>query len=378
MNTVATRPRDRRRAKEIARPALVYSAWTLVATRLGYLVCAFGVNWVIATLKTDLRPGFFDVWLKWDAIVYLLIAQHGYSSPLTEPHATAFFPLLPLMLRLLLAAGFAGVVAELLIAAFGCLVAFWYLYRLAEEELGNGSGRRAVLYLALFPSAVFLVPGYTEPLFLAGAIAAFYYARRGAWGAVGLPAAVAVASRFEGVFLLTGVVAEFGVQFLRRGTRARPPVGAAILSFVAALVPLAGYCAFLYRVRGDPFYFVVDERLGWDRRFVGPLQTLINSSHHGGFALELSAAVIGLVFTGWLLVRREWGYAVFVGATMSALLTSGYYLSIPRLLVTFFPIMLLLADWTAASPRRHIAVLSAMIPLALTATFAYTHGWGFY
>ena len=57
----------------------------------------------------------------------------------------------------------AGIVVSLAAA----LVAFVLLHRLAEERLGADGARRAVLYLAVFPMALFLQAVYSESLFLA-------------------------------------------------------------------------------------------------------------------------------------------------------------------------------------------------------------------
>ena len=53
------------------------------------------------------------------------------------------------------------------------------LERVAEERLGADGGRRAVLYLALFPTALFLQAVYSESLFLFLSLAAFVLAERG-------------------------------------------------------------------------------------------------------------------------------------------------------------------------------------------------------
>ena len=46
------------------------------------------------------------------------------------------------------------------------LGSFVLLYRLAEERLGAEGARRTVLYLALFPMALFLQAVYSESLYL--------------------------------------------------------------------------------------------------------------------------------------------------------------------------------------------------------------------
>jgi len=114
-----------------------------------------------------------DVWARWDSGWFLRIAQDGYA---TESSA-AFFPLYPTLAgglgRVLLGHYvLAGVVVSLA-AAFG---AFVLLHRLAEDRLGAEGARRTVLYLALFPTALFLQAVYSESLFLVLALAAFLLA----------------------------------------------------------------------------------------------------------------------------------------------------------------------------------------------------------
>ena len=96
-----------------------------------------------------------DVWARWDSVFFLRIAEHGYES-LTRS-ATAFFPLYPA------AVGVLGrvllghyVLAGILVSLAAGLAAFVLLHRLAEPRLGAEGARRAVLYLAVFPMALFL------------------------------------------------------------------------------------------------------------------------------------------------------------------------------------------------------------------------------
>lgn len=349
------------------------AAKVLLWSRAVFFGVAYAANWVIALFAGGPRPQGLTMWVQWDAIDFLLVARHGYTSPLTFPHATAFFPALPLLLRSLMAAGLGGSVAGLVLSALACLVAFAYLWRLAEEEMGPGAGRTALWFLAFFPTAVFLVPGYTEPLFLAGAIPAFYYGRRRRWRYVALPAACAVAARFVGVFLLVALA----VEAARSGLHARR-LAAACVALLVGFLPLAAYGLFLNQARGDFAYYFTDQRLGWQHVFTTPWQTLANTTLHPGAPLELTAMAIGLAFVVWAVLRREWGYAAFMAGPLVSLLLSGYLLSTPRTLLVSFPFVLFLTD-----KLRHNAPLTR-ISLALSGTgalagaVAFTHGWGFY
>ena len=365
-------------------------AWTdslliVLSVRILLLVVAFGAAWMLAPGTGPLGEGFFDIWVRWDARHFLEVAEFGYTDARTDPHAAAFFPLYPLLIRLLGAAGLPLSVAGMLISAGATVVASAYLYALAEEELGEGAGRRAALYLVLFPTAVFLIAPYSEALFLAGAVPAFYYARRGQWFQAALPAAVAVGSRAAGLFLLFGLA----LEVLRRGDFRRAVLARAGIALGAAALPALAYGGYLFAVKGDALYFLVDQREGWFRDFVGPVQSFMNTwnltSSEGSptnwiftWRMEIVAAAVGVGLVVWALAKREWGYAGFMGSLMAALLTSTWYFSIPRMLLTMFPAVLVLAAFTGRHPIRHELAVAVMAPVAALGVVVFTRGAWFY
>src|SRR4029078_12147222 len=101
-----------------------------------------------------------DVWARWDSVWFLRIAEHGYGS--AKGGAAPFSPLYPAMVALLGRVLFGHyVLAGILVSLAASLAAFLLLYRLAEEGLGADGARRAVLYLAVFPFALFLQAVYS-------------------------------------------------------------------------------------------------------------------------------------------------------------------------------------------------------------------------
>ena len=70
------------------------------------------------------------------------------------------------------------VLAGIVVSLAAALGSFLLLYRLAEERLGADGARRAVLYLALSPMALFLQAVYSESLYLLLTLAAFVLAER--------------------------------------------------------------------------------------------------------------------------------------------------------------------------------------------------------
>ena len=356
----------------------------VVATRIVFFAIAYAASYYLSP-DTEGPPGggVFGIWVQWDAFRFLTTAEHGYTSPAATPNATAFFPLFPLAVRLFTSVGLDPALAGVLVSAVASWVALAYLYRLAERD-EPGTGSRAMLYLALFPTALFLIAPYSESLFLAGAIAAFFYARTERWHLVGIPAAIAMGSRFAGVFLIAGLA----VEFLRQRDFSAKRVANVTVSLVIGLVPLLAYAAYLAQIKGDPLYFFVDQREGWGRTLTSPLAALSTSfdrlqvENSGNlmmvYRLEIIGAAVGVAFVAWALAKREWGYAAFMGLTLGALLVSYEYMSIPRILLTFFPVILFAAQATRRDPAAHEVYLASTTALMTMGVLIYTRGgWYF-
>jgi hypothetical protein len=364
------------------------SAWrtaliVVAVTHLAFIALAWAGSYFFASGEGIPSEGVADIWRRWDTEHYIDIAEFGYDSPETHQYGEAFFPLYPLAIRAFTTIGLNPVFAGMLISAAASVVALAYLYKLAEEDLFPGAGRRAVLLFALFPTAVFLTAAYSEALFLAGAIPAFYYARRGRWSLVGLPAAIAMGTRIAGAFVLLGVA----VEFIRQRDFDRKKVLLAAGAGAIALLPLLGYMAYLWAANDDPFYFFTAQSEGWDRVLTDPRdafgatwRTFYDDYPPNwliAWRVEIAAAIAGLFFTGWAFARREYGYGVYMGTLMIPLLVSRWYLSIPRMLLSMFPIALLLASVTR-NHRRYELVLATFAVFAALGVLVFTSGRWFF
>ena len=133
---------------------------------------------------------------RWDAVWYLSVADSGYEG--ADSPRTAFFPLYPLLSRAVGELG-GGSQAAVLLASFAVslaalFVALALLHRLTALELGRRAAGPAVLLLCAFPASLFLGAPYSESLFLAASIGAFYAARTGHWAWAGVPPAAAASA----------------------------------------------------------------------------------------------------------------------------------------------------------------------------------------
>lgn len=370
-----------RRPRESLRPWF-YALSVVVAVRVLFIAVAWAASWFSIGGSGFKGGGVLDIWNQWDAANFLRIAQDGY----TDPNTAAYFPLFPKMIAGISALGIKPVAAGMLINSVACVVAFAYLFKLADRDAGRGAGRRAVLYLALAPLGVFLVAPYTEAVFLAGAIPAFYYAREGRWHLAGVFAAIATGARFAGLFVIAGIA----VEFLRRREFSRAKIMQLLLALGTGLAPFAFYMLFLDRISGNPWLFVEAQRRGWGRGFVGPVDALVNTWHAAfdradyptnwimAWRIEIIFAFIGLGLIVWAAVRKEWGYATYMAGLHAVMITNSWYYSVPRAVLTFFPAAILLASYTGRKPQRHEPLLIAFSVMATAGVVTYTRGGWFF
>jgi hypothetical protein len=376
-------PRSRRRRlTSLDRSALKLWLLTRVTT---FLLVSAGA-WLFSRNEGAVRPEpYLDRWLRWDAIHYATIAEFGYGGdPATGPQVPleAFFPGLPLLLRALHAVGINVTVAGLLVSFVAGAVAVVALARLAARESGEPAvGSRAVLFLLLAPSAVFLAAGYTEAVFLAFALSAWLAARRGSWAAAGLLGAGAASIRVTGVFLAVALAVEFlTARDGRRRWTALPWLAVPVL-------PVLAYMAYLQRRTGDWLAWLHAQEQGWYRSFTWPwdaLRTTWEAAFGGvqtvGFAwmfgAELVAVAVGLALTGWLLRGRRWGEATYVGLQVAAFTSSSWFFSVPRATLLWWPLWIGLAAWSLRRSWVLSAYLALVAPFMVVFTLLYSlHRW---
>jgi Gpi18-like mannosyltransferase len=123
---------------------------------------------------------------KWDSYYYLQIAEHDYGKVKTA--LPVFFPLFPYSVRTVSAALHLGpLAAGYAINTVASFFAMLFMYLLAFEFFRDRrAALQALLLFAFFPFSYFMSAFYTEALFCALSLGAFYFARRRIWGSPGV------------------------------------------------------------------------------------------------------------------------------------------------------------------------------------------------
>jgi hypothetical protein len=363
---VVTRTQEDRLLGGVDRPAL--GVW--LGTRLGVLAVSLTV--AVFWSYGDLKDSFLGRWTQWDVDLFIEIAKYGYRGDPAQPldgGLPAFFPGLPLLIRAVHYVVPSWQLSALLISLVAGTVAMVALARLG----GVGTGPKAVLALLLSPYAVFLFAGYSETLFLAFALPAWLLARQRRWEPAMLCAAGAACVRVTGLFLAVALIVEFLLADRRWRT---------VPWLFAPFVPVAAYTVYQWRRTGDWLAWQHAQQEGWGRSLAWPWEAFRttwqaafgpHNEFTGAFRVELVAAVAGVALTGWLLLRRRWPEAVYVGLPLASLLTSAFYLSIGRATLLWWPL------WLAVGSLRrpaYVVLMLIFVPLLVEEIVLYTSGSG--
>jgi hypothetical protein len=315
------------------------------------LRASHGVWWAYSSHHRSL-----DIWGAWDTEWYLDIAQHGYSQ-ITNALGQAnyaFFPLYPVVMRILGTIVGDNFIAGVIISNASLLGACILLYKLVAQDSDQATALKSVTYCLVFPTAFLLSAVLTESLFLMLMIGCFYYAKKRQWGYVGILGFFLSLTRDLGVVAVLPLLAEYLGSHHWDLRKIKADVWYLVLLPCGFLV-FAGY---LYFLTGDwlalphlhaRWYSSVPLEVG------GPAVNPIPSSLAAGarlfgasfmlvslVLLTVSRKQIGLPY--WTMGMYSIVIPLFLGPTS--------LVSMPRFIVTIFPLYVIMAKLSSTSPYR--------------------------
>ncbi|MGQ9871700.1 mannosyltransferase family protein [Leptodesmis sp.] len=257
-------------------------------------------EWTWDARPHDFIPGYvpkpgWEAFSHWDGKWYRTIVTEGYEYVQDGgQHSIAFFPLFPLLIRVVMTLGLPFEVAAVLVNNLAFLGAMSLLYFWAKESQGTSVARWATAVLAWCPSSLFCTVVYSEGLFLlitTAALRAFdhnQYKQAAMWGAL------ASATRVPGITL-------FPAFLFTAWKERRPP--AAYTAAVASSGGLLLFCSYAAIAFGDPLAFVNTQQ-GWQDYHQSWIATLRAALTFQQKELLLVLALGGSAYLLWHLRRR--------------------------------------------------------------------------
>jgi len=367
----------------------------LVGLTLLVKVLLFAWGLVMVAVVND-RPvdigQIFSIWNRWDAPHYLDVALFGYTNydPGNLPMYSklgdldlfiVFYPLFPWATAVGLTF-LPDLVAPVMVSAIASVAAVLLLHRLVAREFGERVGKRAAIFMLIFPTAYFLHIGYTESLFLALVLGSFLAARTDRWWLAGLLGGLAALTRVNGLILIPALAAEAWLQWARDGRRRVAWAGIGLVA-----VGFGGYLLVNYAVYGNPFEFLRIQNEHWFKSLAWPWEGIggvfgwLENNEPENVVMygvtELAAIGLGLAGTVVAAFRFRPGWFTWMTGNWLLFASTSFVLSVPRYALTMFP---LFAWFAQLAERRWLGLVLGGVSVALllwfSARFA-TGAWAF-
>lgn len=361
--------------------ALLLAALAALLSRAAVDLLAWGMMRAMG-----IPGGFFEslgaLWNHWDTRHYIGIAQEGYTSVGDERLRLVFFPLYPLLMRLLspLTGGSVFLAGMLIsrLCAMGCAA---LLYELAFRTCGARKARLAVAYFLLSPMSVFLNCCYTEALFLLLTLGAMVLLLRGRPWLAALCGMGSALTRMPGVIVAGLVLIALLAELPRRGLRWRSVArcaGQMLIVFSGLLI----YWAINWAVTGDALMYMTYQKENWFQEPGTFWGSTANTAYYAitdfgqdDWFFSWGAQLAAMFFVYALLAMKEdalpFDLAAYSFVYVAVVLSPTWLLSGPRYLYALAPLPLLKAGMTD-SRRAHGALLALSAVLLAVFTFGYT------
>jgi hypothetical protein len=347
-------------------------------------------------LTTDSFSQYFvNPWFGWDTISYLGIAILGY-----RPDASiAFMPLYPLLIRLT-APVFGGnyLLAALVLSTLFCIITLILMYELLVSMYPQRIAQDSVLMFLTFPTAFFLLAGYTESLFMVLVLGFWLLARKRQWWWAAIFAGLATLTRLQGLVLsavllwmmLTSLIEQPAASLsgqlhqlfeIFRSSHEKLMRAVHPVTWLAVLIPLlvaAGYQLWLklvgYGTIADALrtYWRLETVPPWTG-FILFLQRIPTARFHYMDWIDLILFIVILIASLIGLRSLDPAFSLYIWLTIAVLLTRGtpphLLASYSRYFLALFPLFILPARLPNQYQRLAVLILSFSLHILLVSIF---------
>ena len=333
---------------------------------------------------------FAEIFAAWDSGWYFDIARRGYYFNPDGQSSIAFFPLYPLLMRLVAspfgASDRAIWIAGITISIAAFVAALVALHRFTERMLGGDreAARRTVLYVAVFPFSFFFTRVYTESLFLLLTILAIASAYDGRWWRAGMAGALTALTRPNGILIAVPLLC-----FALAGRPSAQALGRRLVAVMLVPLGLGLYCFYVYTLTGSPLAWLEAQRYWqysiWDLPWRQLLKLISTIERHGPYDFFFTSklapyqlvhgatALVFLMLTPAVFARLGVALGAYTLVSMIVPLTGSDLQGLGRYSAVLFPVFMLLGSFQ--SPRAHetILVISSLFLALFMVLFVNWH-----
>lgn len=320
-------------------------------------------------------------WANFDGVHYLHIAENGYNT-----YQQAFFPLFPLMIKLLSFLIFRDYVSSGLFIVHLCFfLAIYLLYKLVKLDYNEKTAKWSVIFLIFFPTSFFFASIYTESFSLVLIMASFYFMRKSNFVLGSFFGGISSATRLVGIFLLPSILIEFWQNVRKKVSDHNKFLFLITVSIILfSSSGLALYIFYLWGVYQDPLLFVHSlPAFGVGRsgggiillpqvifRYFKIFATVPFFTHDALVALlEFVLFFIFLFILVFNIKKIRLSYLIFSILAIMTPTFSGTLSSIPRYSLVIFPVFIILGNLKNNLLKFSLLIASLILLFILTSYF---------
>ena len=339
---------------------------------------------------------FLSSFANFDGVHYITIAAHGYNVN------AGFFPLFPLIL-----AGLGRVFSifipldlpillfyiGLFINSAFLILGLFFFSKLLKFDYKDNVVFSIIIFLLSFPTAFFFATIYAETLFFLLTTLVFYFSRKQKWFLVALFGCLLTATRPVGIAIIPALIYElyFQKKISFKELLIQPLKNASFwfqASYVSiiSMLGIGVYSIFNY-FKWNDFLFFIHAQGEFENnrsvtsiilfpqtvfRYIKILFTLSSSQFEWWVALlELSTFFIVslLLFIAWKKKVRK-SYLVFAIISFLIPISTGTFSSLPRYVLTLFPIFIALAMFKSKAIKILYVLIGVVLQILLFLLFS--------
>lgn len=319
------------------------------------------------SILQKLGPAWLWLWGNFDGAHYIKISQFGYREAFTQ----AFFPIYPFLIKVVSYLTQNSLASGLLISHLSFIGFIYFFIKLGRLDYSKKTLQWAVLLFLLFPTSFYLFSVYSESLFLFLTVLVFYLSRKKKFLLAAIIAGIASATRLVGIFLLPVILWEYWQ--VNKKKNYFHLAGLSLFSASGLLL----YLNFLSKRFSDKFIFINSQPGFGAGRQVNKLiliyqvafryiKMLFTVSPQNDiyfvvlFEFLLSISFLGLIIWAALKKFRP-SYLLFIIPAYLLPTLTGTFLSMPRFLLTAFPLFYLLGNLKNTKLKALIAIISTLL-----------------
>lgn len=356
----------------------------IFAAAMAFRILFFLLGWLAkGIMQNGNVPNFLNycnMWLIGDGQHYIEIASNGYShfEENGQHLMLVFFPLYPLLMRIFYWFIPNYVIAAMVVSSLSYSLGCVAMYKLVTIDYSKSIARMSVIFMSVYPYAMYYGGVLTEGLFLLTIVSTFLAIRQHKWLLAGILGMLAALTRSFGVFMIIPAVVEW-VQTERPVDLIRDKkwgiLGRKAVKFLPALIMILGILIYLfinYKVAGDPFIFMQYERDHWLQKlqFFGKTSNMLwNKVFHAGsnwtsiacmYLPELLSFVILSLVILYSTRRTRSMYVVFMLIYFAFNAGASWPLSMSRYWSCMFPMFWVAAEFTDRHKKLETPIAAIM------------------